>query len=210
MEAGPHDPPIRRGSSEGSGRASNAPKFGTLQCTKWDRRLLARLLDSRLLVGWVFKMTYITTDVNTVFGIYDTTVLVEKAVDTLAANGFPGNRIFVLHPKNEDTREFARRKKTQVPAGIEAGPAANLPLDGTGGFQDLGNEPRQGALPTALRDMGVPADWADDREREGKFLISVKCDTWDNFFRAIGILKFTSATDLFWALSPQNYRTATA
>jgi len=26
-------------------------------------------------------MTYITTDVNTVFGIYDTAVLVEKAVD---------------------------------------------------------------------------------------------------------------------------------
>jgi hypothetical protein len=34
-------------------------------------------------------MTYITTDVNTVFGIYDTVVLVEKAFDALAANGFP-------------------------------------------------------------------------------------------------------------------------
>jgi hypothetical protein len=61
-------------------------------------------------------MTYITTDVNTVFGIYDTTVLVEKAVDALAGNGFPCNRIFVLYPKNEDTREFAHRKKPQVPA----------------------------------------------------------------------------------------------
>jgi len=153
-------------------------------------------------------MTYITTDVNTVFGIYDTAVLVEKAVDVLAGNGFACNRIFVLHPENEDTREFADRKKTQVPAGIDAGPAADLPLDGTGGFLEMSKEPRQGALPAALRDMGVPADWSDNRVVEGKFLISVKCDTWDAFFRAIGILRYTSAADLFWALSPENYRTA--
>ena len=152
-------------------------------------------------------MTYITTDVNTVFGIYDTAVLVEKAVDALAGNSFPCNRIFVLHPKNEDTREFAHRKKTQVPAGIAAGPAAGLPLDGTGGFLEMDKEPRQGALPTALRDMGVPADWSDSVVK-GKFLISVKCDTWDAFYRAIGILRYTSAADLFWALSPENYRTA--
>ncbi len=44
-------------------------------------------------------MSYLTTDVNTVFGIYDKAVLVEKAVDALAGNGFPCNRIFVLHPK---------------------------------------------------------------------------------------------------------------
>jgi hypothetical protein len=153
-------------------------------------------------------MAYITTDVNTVFGIYDTAVLVEKAVDALAGNSFPCNRIFVLHPKNDDTREFARRKNTQVPAGIDAGPAANLPLDGTGGFLEMSKEPRQGALPVALRDMGVPAEWSDGRVVEGKFLISVKCDTWDAFYRAIGILRYTAAADLFWALSPQNYRTA--
>ena len=191
-----------------SGQASNAPKFETLQCPEWDRRLEAHLLDSQLLAGQVLEMTYITTDVNTVFGIYDTAVLVEKAVDSLAGNGFPCNRIFVLHPKNEDTREFAQRKKTQVPAGIDAGPAAGLPLDGTGGFLEMSKEPRQGALPTALRDMGVPADWSDNRVVEGKFLISVKCDTWDAFYRAIGILQFTAAADLFWALSPENYRTA--
>jgi len=155
-------------------------------------------------------MTYITNDVNTVFGIYDTVASVEKAFDALAANRFPGNRIFVLHPKNEDTREFASRKKTQVPAGIDAGPAANLPLDGTGGFLEMSKEPRQGALPTALRDMGVPPEWADNRVVEGKFLISVKCDTWDAFYRAIGILRYTAAADLFWALSPENYRTASA
>jgi hypothetical protein len=153
-------------------------------------------------------MTYVTTDVNTVFGIYDTVELVEKAVDSLASNGFPYNSIFVLHPKNEDTKDFARRKKTQVPAGIDAGPAADLPLDGTGGFLDMANEPRQGALPTALRDMGVPADWSDNRVVEGKLLISIKCGMWEEFFRAIGILRFTSAVDISWALSPENYRRA--
>jgi hypothetical protein len=153
-------------------------------------------------------MTYITTDVNTAFGIYDTVELIEKAVDSLVSNGFPCNSIFVLHPKNEDTRDFARRKKTQVPAGIDAGPAADIPLDGTGGFLDMGNEPLQGALPTALRDMGVPADWSDNRVVEGKLLISIKCATWAEFFRAIGILRFTSAADISWALSPENYRRA--
>ncbi len=153
-------------------------------------------------------MTYIASDVNTVFGIYDAVGSVEKAVDTLVGNGFPCNSIFVLHPKNEATRDFARRKKTQVPNGIDAGPAADLPLDGTGGFLDMANEPRQGALPTALRDMGVPADWSDNRVVEGKLLISIKCGTWEDFFRAIGILRFTSASDISWALSPENYQRA--
>jgi hypothetical protein len=153
-------------------------------------------------------MTYLTTDVNKVFGIYDTVELVEKAVDTLAGNGFPCESIFVLHPKNEDTRAFARRKKTQVPSGIDAGPAVDLPLAGTGGFLDMANEPRQGALPTALRDMGVPADWSDNRVVEGKLLISIKCGTWEELFRAIGILRFTSASDISWALSPENYQRA--
>jgi len=57
-----------------SGVASNVPKFETLECTEWDRRLEAHLLDLLLLAVQVFKMTYITTDVNTVFGIYDTAV----------------------------------------------------------------------------------------------------------------------------------------
>jgi hypothetical protein len=72
-------------------------------------------------------------------------------------------------------------KKTQVPGRIDAGPAADLPLDGTGGFLDMANEPRQGALPTSLRDMGVPADCSDNRVVEGKLLISIKCGTWEEF-----------------------------
>src|ERR1700676_2373634 len=113
-------------------------------------------------------MANVTTDVNRVFGLYAPKELVEKAVDALVDNGFASTSIFVLHPKNEDTRDFARRKQTQIPAGIDAGPAADIPLEGRGGFLDLAHELRQGALPVALRDMGVPADWCDNRVVEGK------------------------------------------
>jgi hypothetical protein len=172
------------------------------------RRFETRLLNSQREADEVLEMTYVATELNTVFGIYETKELVEKAVDALISNGFASASIFVLHPKNEDTRDFARRKQTQVPAGTDASPAAALPLNGTGGFLDIFDEPHQGALPVALRDMGVPADWSDNRVVEGKLLISVKCATWDAFFRAIGILQFTSASDVSWALSPENYRSA--
>jgi hypothetical protein len=51
---------------------------------------------------------------------------------------------------------------------------------------DLFHEPRKGALTTAFREMGVPEDWCDLRVVGGKVLVSVKCDTWDSFFRSIG------------------------
>jgi hypothetical protein len=153
-------------------------------------------------------MTYVSIDVNTVFGIYPTEDSVEKVVDTLVRNGIAAANIYVLHPKNENTRDFARRKRTQVPAGTDMGPEADTPLDGTSGFRHIANEPRQGAIALALRDMGVPADWSDNQVVEGKLLVSVKCSAWDAFFRAIGILEFTLALHVSWALSPENYRSA--
>jgi hypothetical protein len=152
-------------------------------------------------------MTYIA-DLNTTFAIYPTEASAERAVRTLFDNGFSGGNIQVLLPKNESTRQFAQRMQTAIPAGVADAPTADLPLDGTGGFLDMFHEPRQGALPTALRDMGVPADWCDLRVVGGKTLVAVKCDTWDQFFRAIGILEYSSASDVYWALSPDNYRKA--
>lgn len=154
--------------------------------------------------------THVATDVNTAFAIYATQEMAEKAVDVLIENGYAGARIFVLHPKNEDTRDFARRKQTQIPAGVAEAPTANLPLEGTGGFLDMGHEPSAGALPGALREMGVPADWCGEHVAQGKLLLAVKCESWDAFYRAIGILKFTGASDVSWALSPENYRKASA
>jgi hypothetical protein len=110
-------------------------------------------------------MTYITTDVNTVFGIYYTVESVEKAVDTLGSNGFPCNAIFVLHPKNEATRDFARRKNASSKGNRYK--SSRRPAAGWNRWvSDMAHEPRQGALPTALRDMGVPADWSDNRAVE--------------------------------------------
>jgi len=152
-------------------------------------------------------MTYLA-DVNTTFAIYSSEELAESAVRVLFDNGYTGGSIQALLPKNESTREFARRMQTEIPAGVADAPTADLPLDGTGGFLDMFHEPRQGALETALREMGVPADWCDYRVVGGKALVSVKCDTWDSFFRAIGILQFTSASDVSWALSRANYRKA--
>lgn len=152
-------------------------------------------------------MAYIA-DKNTAFAIYSTEELAEKAVRLLLDNGYNGQNIRVLLPKNQSTRSFTQRMQTDVPAGVADCPTADLPLDGTGGFLDMFHETRQGALPTALRDMGVPADWCDWRVVSRKALTSVKCDTWDSFFRAIGTLRFISPCDLSWALSPEDYRKA--
>ncbi|MHB8610130.1 MAG: hypothetical protein ACYDCG_17675 [Candidatus Acidiferrales bacterium] len=145
-------------------------------------------------------------DENTVFGIYPTVKAVEEAVDELIENGFASRTIFVLHPKNQSTIEFAQRKHTKPPAGTSEGPTADLPLDGTLGFWDVAHGPREGALPGALVDMGVPREWCDGRVIRGKLLISIKCNTWEEFFRATGILKFTEATDISWSVSLAGYR----
>jgi hypothetical protein len=142
---------------------------------------------------------------NTVFGIYPTVTAVEEAVDELTENGFASGSIFVLHPKNQSTIEFAHRKHTQPPAGTGDGPTADLPLDGTLGFWDVAHGPRQGALHGALVDMGVPREWCDGRVIKGKLLISIKCNTSEEFFRATGILKFTEATDISWSVSLDEY-----
>ena len=154
--------------------------------------------------------THVTEDVNTAFAIYDSEQTAEKAVDKLIENGYAGANIFVLHPKNQATREFSRRKKTQIPAGVAEAATANLPLEGKSGFTEAGLEPQAGALSPALREMGVPGDWSAEQIADGKLLLAVKCGDWDAFYRAIGILKFTAGADVGWALSPENYRKASA
>ena len=98
-------------------------------------------------------MTYIA-EKNTGFAIYGTKELAEKAVRLLLGNGYSGQNICVLLPNNQSTRTFAQRMQTEVPTGVANGPAADLPLNGTGGFLDMFHECQEGALSTALRDMG--------------------------------------------------------
>jgi len=149
-----------------------------------------------------------------VFGIYRTVPAVEEAVDNLLAIGLESQAIFVLHPKNEDTVEFANRKQTHVPRGTGEGPTASLPLDGTigiGGPVGSGTglahwlldpvAPHEGALHDALTEMGVPEEWCNKRVVHGGFLISVKCVSLEEFFGATGVLAFTQAMDISWPKS---------
>lgn len=149
-----------------------------------------------------------------VFGIYRTVPAVEEAVDNLLAMGLASEAIFVLHPRNQDTVEFARRKRTHAPRGTAEGPTARLPLDGTVGIGDpVGSRqglahwlfdpvaPHEGALHGALTEMGVPDEWCNKRVVHGGFLISVKCVSLEEFFRAAGVLMFTEAIDISWPKS---------
>lgn len=142
---------------------------------------------------------------NAVFAIYPEENLADGAVDELVTNGFSGEQISVLCPKNEATREFAARKGTHTPIGTDKGPYANIPLAGTLGILHPGEGPLLGALHDALIDMGVPECWCDRRVVHGKFLVSVLCHGPDEFFRAVGILKFTNAVDICWAVPREKY-----
>ena len=161
------------------------------------------------------------TNNRVVFGVYGSVRDVEEAVDELVENGIAGASIFVLHPKNKDTAEFANRKHTHCPAGTQDSPTANLPLDGSVWFRNspgphkgllhwlldpipLG--PAEGALGKALAEMGVPQGWCDYRVVRGRFLISVKCSSWEQFFRATGVSTFTKSMDISWSVSVDEYR----
>jgi hypothetical protein len=152
----------------------------------------------------------------TVFGIYRTASAAEAAVNELLAAGFDGESIFVLHPRNKETVEFAKKKHTHVPRGTGDGFTADLPLDGSiwcrvpegphKGFLHwlldpwpLG--PFDGALHEALSEMGVPHEWCNQRVVRGKLLTSVKCHSRDEFFRATGVLTFTHSMDISWSAS---------
>jgi hypothetical protein len=149
-----------------------------------------------------------------VFGIYRTASAAEEAVNELLGTGFAGESIFVLHPRNKDTVEFAKKKHTHVPRGTGDGPRAELPLDGSFWYigpigphkgllhwlmdpSPLG--PFEGALHEALAEMGVPDEWCDKRVVRGKLLISVKCNSREEFFQATGVLTFTDSMDISWS-----------
>jgi hypothetical protein len=141
-----------------------------------------------------------------VFAIYSEELYVEDAVNELCGDGFTKEAVSVLFPENKETREFAERKGTHPPKGTKEGRYADIPLDGKLGFLNWAEGPLQGALHDALIEMGVPSEWCDRRVVHGKFLISVRCKTRDEFFRAVGILKFSGAFDISWTRPPAKRR----
>jgi hypothetical protein len=135
-------------------------------------------------------------DSTRIFGIYPTSQQAEAAVDRLLEAEFAGWAISVLHPDNQNTREFAERKNTRPPEGTAHGKTASVPLDGTLGLLHPGAGPVEGALSAALAGMGVPADWDDRRVVHGKVLLVVECLGTDQAAKASEILKNSEAEDV--------------
>jgi hypothetical protein len=159
-----------------------------------------------------------------VFGIYDSTVQAERAVDTLLRSGFSNNDISVLLPDDQSTREFAHKKDTKAPEGTATGVTAGGVIGGTlgilagigaiaipgvgpfiaagpimGGLAGLGVGGAVGGLIGALVGMGIPeyeAKRYEGRLKKGGVLLSVHCNTSEEIDRAKEMLKSTGAQDI--------------
>jgi hypothetical protein len=159
-----------------------------------------------------------------VFGLYQTTMQAEQAVDRLMAAGFSSNDISVLLPDNKSTKEFAHEKNTKAPEGTATGATAGAALGGTLGclaglgalaipgvgpfiaagpimasLAGLGVGGAVGGLIGALVGMGIPeyeAKRYEGRIKEGGVLLSVHCDTSGEITRAKDLLKQTGAQDI--------------
>jgi hypothetical protein len=136
-----------------------------------------------------------------VFGIYKTSAQAESAVDQIVefrtvAGGFTHNDISVLLPDTKSAKDFAYEKNIKSAEGTATGGiiggtlgllASNGPLSAVGG------------LIGTLVGMGIPeyeAKRYESRVKDGGVLLSIHCDTSDQFSRAKDLLKQTGAEDV--------------
>ncbi|MDP9064767.1 MAG: DUF3341 domain-containing protein [Pseudomonadota bacterium] len=159
-----------------------------------------------------------------VFGIYPSSTVAERAVDSLIAAGYPSSNISVLLPDTKSTREFAHEKDTKAPEGTAVGATTGGVIGGTlgvlagigalaipgigpfiaagpimAGLAGLGVGGTLGGLVGALVGMGIPeyeAKRYEGRVKGGGTLLSVHCDTSDEVTRAKKLLKDTGAEDI--------------
>jgi hypothetical protein len=159
-----------------------------------------------------------------VFGIYETDVSAEKAVDNLISAGFPSGDVSVLLPDIESSKDLAHEKNTKAPEGATAGVATGgavggtlgllagigaLAIPGLGPFiaagpimaalAGLGVGGALGGVVGALVGMGIPeyeAKLYEGHVKEGGVLLSVHCDRSEEVSRAKDILTHTGATDI--------------
>jgi hypothetical protein len=134
-------------------------------------------------------------DTSHAFGIYGEVRQAETAVDELLDAGFEGAAITVLHPDNEDSRDFAARKGTRVPRGTGEGATADRPLDGSWGLLDPAEGPLAGALPGSLEEMGIVPEWFEGTAHDGKVVLSVECPDAERAAEASEILTRTNAQE---------------
>ena len=156
-----------------------------------------------------------------VFGIIDSQLALENAVDTLKNRGFRSSDISVLMPTPESTRNFAHEKATKAPEGATTGAVSGSALGGTLGWlvgagalaipgigpfvaagpimaalAGAGIGGALGGMTGALIGFGIPEYEAKRYEtvvKEGGMLISVHADDSAWVDRAEEILKTAGA-----------------
>ncbi|HEX2868614.1 MAG TPA: quinol:electron acceptor oxidoreductase subunit ActD [Ignavibacteriales bacterium] len=159
-----------------------------------------------------------------VFGIYNTRMAVENAVDSLKNAGFRNTDISVLMQENEGSKDFAMEKGTKAPEGAATGAGTGLVVGGALGWlvgigalaiPGIGPFLAAGPIVTALAGagavgalggiagtlvgMGIPefeAKRYDGRIRKGGILLSIHCDDEDWIRRAKDMLRQTGAEDI--------------
>lgn len=159
-----------------------------------------------------------------VFGIFDTRMAVERAVDELKLRGFRQEDISVLLPNAEGSKNFAHEKGTKAPEGATTGVASGLVLGGTLGWlagigmlaipgigpfiaagpllaslAGAGIGGTVGGLTGALIGFGIPEYEAKRYEsvlKSGGMLLSVHADNSEWVTKAVDILKAAGARDI--------------
>ncbi len=159
-----------------------------------------------------------------VFGIFDSRMAVERAVDELKLRGFRQEDISVLLPNAEGSKNFAHEKGTKAPEGATTGAASGLVLGGTLGWlagigmlaipgigpfiaagpllaslAGAGIGGTVGGLGGALIGFGIPEYEAKRYEsvlKSGGMLISVHADNSEWVSKAQDILKAAGARDI--------------
>lgn len=132
---------------------------------------------------------------NHVFGSFESLERANIAVDTLVGSGFPARAITVMHHDNPMSVNFAKLKGTTAPAGTAHGLTAKLPLEGSLGLMNPAEGPKEGALHSALQQMGVPLDWPHG-VLNGKVLVSVECEKTESTDVAKSVMHGLGAEDV--------------
>ena len=159
-----------------------------------------------------------------VFGLFDTRVGLEAAIDGLRTEGFRESDISALLPDVRSTNEVAHEKHTKAPEGTTTGAVTGGTIGGTLGLlagigalaipglgpfiaagpimaalAGVGVGGTVGGLVGALVGMGIPeyeAKRYEGRVKDGGVLLSVHCATSEDITRAKDILKQTGADDI--------------
>jgi len=158
------------------------------------------------------------------FGIYDSRVSVERAVDALKMAGYRNTDISVLFPENVGTKDFATEKHTKAPEGAATGGGTGAVVGGTLGWlagigalaipglgpfiaagpimaalAGAGVGGALGGIVGALVGMGIPeyeAKRYEGRIKNGGILLSVHCDNSEWTKKAKQILDDTGGQDV--------------